>query len=278
MGLTPRNPESGDVLTLLVPHGWATQLPWHALPMGAGAEVLGDARPIAYLPTASWVLEANGSPGARDRRVAAVNLAPDPGGAGLEVGQQDLARELGRLWTALGKQSGPDLDGSSSTVPALLEQLHACRGGVAVLSYHGCFERDYAFLSRLVVNGREILTADALLRAGGLDLDLLVLVACRTAVSVALPGDDLLGFGQTSLIAGARTVVAAQWELPLLHGVALARLYLERVLGGEDKVRALWRARKDLRDRPEEAGLGMRAADLAADPFYNAGLIVMGSP
>ncbi|MDD5307032.1 MAG: CHAT domain-containing protein, partial [Deltaproteobacteria bacterium] len=264
-----------DVLVYLVPHGWATHLPWHVVkPDIRGYPALGDVLAVSYLPTAGLI----GSPPvplARASTAMAVNLHPELDG----TEGREPSPQLSALCEVLGRAQ-LDLDADQTSNEAVLNLLESCRGGTVLLAFHGVFLPRHPFLSHLLINGHEILTADAVLRNGGLDLDLLVLLACKTALSVSQPGDDLLGFAQSSLVAGARSVVAAQFNIPLYPTLVLAHEFLQRVVHqGQDKARALRDARRMFRDQPRKLGWDESCAEnWAAEPFCHGGLILMGGP
>ena len=71
-----------------------------------------------------------------------------------------------------------------------------------------------------------------------LDADLVVLSACRTALG-PVEGDGVIGFARAFLSAGARSVVATQWDVSDRVSYEVMREFYARRARGASKSRAL---------------------------------------
>ncbi len=74
--------------------------------------------------------------------------------------------------------------------------------------------------------------APAELAAFGLDADLVVLSACRTAGGVLVAGEGVQGLTAPLLQAGARSVVATRWHIADLAAIRLVQPFYDALAGG----------------------------------------------
>jgi hypothetical protein len=89
------------------------------------------------------------------------------------------------------------------------------------------------------------------LRAMSLRLDLVVLAACRTAAGRARAGDHVRSLAYSFVEAGARSVVAASWEVPDQSTYELMRAFYAALRDGHSRVEALRLAKLDRLERGE---------------------------
>jgi CHAT domain-containing protein len=221
---------SGRTRVVVVPHGAAHALPFHALPFEG--QPLGDRAVVSYLPSASALrflrLDA---PVAIDRILAVGDPLGDLPGAARE------ARYLARVHGATA------LVGPEATKEAVVAKL--AQAGVLHLAVHGSLREDAPLLSALRLANGEDLTVYELM---GLDLgvDLAVLSACNSGRGVTTGGDDVLGLARGLLGAGARAAIVSLWPVDDdSTTVLMAELY-RRLAAGEPPAAALAGAQRRL--------------------------------
>jgi tetratricopeptide (TPR) repeat protein len=201
--MLPLAPVTGDGPLVVVPTGFLHSLPWPVLPSCAG-------RALAMAPSAAtWLKARNASGGwaARGGDHAAgatarrVTLIAGPGlpGSGLEL------EAVAGLY--------PDaevLTGKAATVRAALRALDGA--DVAHIVAHGRFRADNAMFSSLVLADGPLTVCDleGLRRAPRA----IFLAACDSALSPALPGDEMTGLVAALLATGTSTVIAALLAVP----------------------------------------------------------------
>ena len=101
------------------------------------------------------------------------------------------------------------------------------------------------------------------LSALALDLDLVVLAACRSAAGRVRAGDHVRSLAHSFLEAGARTVVAALWEVPDGTTFELMSGFYDELAAGRPRAEALRRAKLERLER-------------GAPPRAWAGLVLLG--
>lgn len=230
---------------LLVPCGPLALLPLAAMAL--------DEMAFAYAPSGriAWELAARRTTSSPPL-LAAVGDPPSTAGplpmAALEaeMSAEHFPRSSRRLLL------GRDAD-RSAVLAALTGATHlhfAC---------HGLFDLAQPLESALLLAGRDRLTVRDLLD-GDLDLSaarLVVLSACRTAMSDQEIPDEILGFPAAFLQAGVPMVLGTLWQVGDLTSALLAADFYRRHLGeGDDAVQALRGAQVRIRDGTvEELGL-----------------------
>jgi len=116
-----------------------------------------------------------------------------------------------------------------------------------------------------------ILTA---LEVSGMSLwgtDLVVLSACETAVGKSRQGEGVFGLRRAFHLAGARTIVMSQWEIPDEETVTLMTDFYSRWQSVSGKSQALREASLSLmRERRKQNG--------AAHPYYWGAFVCVGEP
>jgi hypothetical protein len=175
---------------VIVPTGSLHDVPWSMLPSMRG-------RPLVVSPSAAtWcVLQA---PRRRRRKVVLI------GGPGLRHATAEIAA-LGDLYA-----ESESLIGPNAAAPGVLRALDGA--SVAHIACHGSFRADSPLFSSLEL-------ADGPLNAYELHglrraPELIILSACDLAVSVAHPGDELLGFAAALLDMGTRSIIASLVPVP----------------------------------------------------------------
>jgi len=114
---------------------------------------------------------------------------------------------------------------------------------------HGVFEPDAPLMSGLLLaggNGSDGRLSVSDLYKMRLDVDLVTLSACETALGKVAGGDDVVGLERGFFYAGARTIVASLWEVADVPTETLM-LSFYRKLAGSNKREALRQAQIDTR-------------------------------
>lgn len=78
--------------------------------------------------------------------------------------------------------------------------------------------------------------------------DLVQLVCCSTSLGRASSGEGLMSLARAFILAGARCVIASLWPITDRHAASLVRSFYSHLLTGESVARALWTAKRELRD------------------------------
>jgi CHAT domain-containing protein len=111
-----------------------------------------------------------------------------------------------------------------------------------------------------------VLTAWEIVDSLTTDADLVVLSACRTARGRVIPGEGTIGLARAFQVAGARTLVASQWDVDDRSTAELMTAFYANLEAGASTVEALRRARLQLAaEHPE-----------LAHPFHWASFEVRG--
>jgi CHAT domain-containing protein len=146
------------------------------------------------------------------------------------------------------------------------------------LATHGQVEPRFQLRSRLILSrdttpGEELpgfdgeLTAEEILRQWHLKADLVTLSACETALGPHSKGEGYVGFANTLLLTGARSVVLSLWKVDDAATALLMERFYQNLLGrrpGLDKplpkAEALAEAKVWLRKLPRKEALERVAA------------------
>jgi tetratricopeptide (TPR) repeat protein len=145
-------------------------------------------------------------------------------------------------------------------------------GGCAVLHFatHAVVDASHPDHSAIVLANSELVNAREI---EGLQLgaDLVSLSGCSTANGYLVAGEGTLGLTRAFLLAGARTVVASWWDVEDAAARRFMELFYAELSGGEDRDRALQRARAKMaqegypaRDRLAFAMIGATATPVEA--------------
>jgi CHAT domain-containing protein len=186
---------NGPIDVVVAPYGLLHQIPFHAL--HDGADYLIARYALSYAPSAT-VYALCQAQTARPRHRALVLGVADEQTPFMRVEAQRVADEFPQARLLIDDEATP---------AALRAALPAV--DVVHLACHGLFRVDNPAFSALRL-------ADGWLTAFDLldyDFDdtLVVLSACESGRSQALPGDELMGLPRVLIGAGATTVVVSQW-------------------------------------------------------------------
>jgi tetratricopeptide (TPR) repeat protein len=239
--MLPLAPLTGNRPLVVVPTGFLQSLPWPVLPSCAG-------RALTVAPSAAtWLKARNAShlwaarggdhaPGAAARRVTLI------AGPGLPGSDPELEAVAGLYPNA------DVLTGEAATVHAALRALDGA--DVAHIAAHGRFRADNAMFSSLVLADGPLTVYDleGLRRAPRA----IMLSACDSALSPALPGDEMTGLVAALLAVGTSTVIAALLAVP------------DQVMG---PLALGWHREASSGRSPAEALLAVRARACEAGPL-----------
>jgi tetratricopeptide (TPR) repeat protein len=200
--MLPLAPLTGDRPLVVVPTGLLQSLPWPVMPSCAG-------RALTMAPSAAtWLRARNASPGgagnadgAAGRAARRVTLVAGPGLPG-SAAELDAVAAL--------YPAAEVLAGQAATVGAALRALDGA--DVVHIAAHGRFRADNAMFSSLVLADGPLTVCDLeRLRQAPRAI---MLAACDSALSPALPGDEMTGLAAALLAMGTTAVVAALLPVP----------------------------------------------------------------
>lgn len=196
-GIAPLLADAQHVV--VVPHRSLHYIPFAAL--HDGTQWLARRHELVLAPSATlWLASRARQPQAAPQRVLAV-------GHGGSVLPQ-VRREVQAVAAAFGA-GGQVIEGDAATSQALRRALPGQH--VLHLACHGQFRADSPSFSALELADGPLTLLDAQqLPVQGL---LVALSACETGLSRIAPGDELLGLVRGFLLAGARMVLASQWQV-----------------------------------------------------------------
>jgi CHAT domain-containing protein len=120
-----------------------------------------------------------------------------------------------------------------------------------VSSHHAQSRLDNPLESVLkLANGRRVTLVDLLSPAWRFpDLSDVFLSCCETGMTIPQSTtDELLTLGTGFLCAGARSVISSLWSVNDLSAAVLSKLYHQYRANGEDRIVALQKAQKELRN------------------------------
>ena len=236
--LRPMIDAVGDAELVLVPSTTLRDVPWALLPSCAG-------RPVSVVPSATlWTKAHAVAASTADGRIALV------GGPGLANGYEEV-RALARSYPAARL-----VEGAEATAANVLEALDGA--AVAHIAAHGTVRADNPFFSALQVFDGPLTVFD--LERLAAPPALVVLPACQSGVTVARPGDEVLGLSAALLALGSRALLAT--VAPVAdHGTKELMLLLhERLRAGEPPAHALAAAQYAMRDSPDHDAFAAAAA------------------
>lgn len=259
----------------------------------AGLDWLGDAHPIAYVPSAAALRALRGDRGAARWQAALVAFA-DPdfgegGGAALRwvarSGTAALARlpetadEARAVSAILGGTSHIFLRADAAETRLGDPQLASAR--VVMFSTHGLLGGEVSAVVEPALALAQVGNppgVDGFLSMSevlGLRLaaDLVVLSACNTAgePDAARLGEGFAGLTRSFMYAGARSLVVSHWPVGSRATVTLMTAFFDELRTGVSKPRALAAARRRLRG-VADGGVAL------AHPFFWAPFVVVGEP
>jgi len=232
----------------LAPTGALARLPWPAMPLPDGRALI-EAMPLVIVPGLRSVM----APPRPRASGPGLVVAVDPG---------DLAAVEGECAAVLAAFPGARvLAGADATAEHFIalaphaEWIH--------FAGHGAFRAEAPQAAGLQFADRWLLAGE--LAGLGLAARWVTLSACHTARALVQPGEEWFGLGRTLLLAGAETVVAAQWDVEDAPTAALMAESYAGLAAGQPVAAAL------------AAAQAMRAA-AREHPVEWAGFVVMGGP
>lgn len=232
----------------LAPTGALARLPWAAMPLPDGRALI-EAMPLVLVPGLRSVMAP------RTRRASGPGLV-------VAVDTGDLAAIEAE--TAAVRAAFPDAQvivGDAATAERFIAL--APRADWIHFAGHGAFRADDPRASGLRLADRWLLTDE--LANLGLGARWVTLSACHTARALVRPGEEWFGLSRALLLAGAESVVAAQWDVEDSPTASLMADTYARLAAG----------------RPASAALAGAQAQRAAariHPVDWAGFVVLGGP
>ena len=227
---------------LIVPYGASHQLPFHALPWHG--QPLAMSHTVSYLPNASMLQFARHTSVERPPRLLAVG-SPARMSYLTQVGSSrqaapDLpAAAVEAAYVASMFEGSVLLLHERATEAAVIEHLGHC--SLLHLATHGYLSSEAPLLSSLLLaDGAELSVYELL--GLHLDVDLVVLSACRTAQGEMTSGDEVLGLARGLLAAGARAAIVSLWPVDDLATSLLMKQFYERLHAGDTPAQALRQA------------------------------------
>ena len=258
---------------LIVPHGAAHLLPFHALPWQDGP--LGVTHTVAYLPNASALQFLTPGTPIRGAKILAVGnpaqmrYVPPLGGDAIVLAPLPAAEAEAHGVAALFPHKQV-LTGVQATVDAVRAALPSAH--VVHLATHGYLSEEAPLLSAVLLADGGALRVDEIMGLH-LDAELVVLSACETGRGETTGGDDVLGLTRGLLAAGARAVVVSLWSVNDASTSLFMREFYHWLRQGETAAAALQAAQKYVRGLSPEAfdaalqtlAATLRASDVTAD-------------
>jgi CHAT domain-containing protein len=228
----------GDSELVLVPSTTLHDVPWALLPSCAG-------RAVSVVPSATLWARANELPATvPDGRVTLV------GGPGLANGYDEVHALAGSY------PSARLVAAEDATAANVLLALDGAT--VAHIAAHGTVRADNPFFSALQVFDGPLTVFD--LERLAAPPALVVLPACQSGVTVARPGDEILGLSAALLALGSRALVATVAPVPDHGTQQLMMLLHERLRAGEPPAQALAAAQHAVRDSEDHDTFAAAAA------------------
>ncbi|MEM7131088.1 MAG: CHAT domain-containing tetratricopeptide repeat protein [Chloroflexota bacterium] len=227
-------------LVCLIPHGPLHYVPFQALTSGEEQCLLSENGPkILYSPSVSTLLHekprSDGRLPSPSCLAVGYNGDTTPALTFAEHEAADVARIM----------QGQVLVGAAPKKQALEKRAEAYR--FLHFSCHGTFNVRSPLDSMLQISATETLTAREVMQTLKLNCQLVTLSACHSGLSAVRSGDELSGFAQAFMQAGAEAVLVSLWQIPEHSTRILIERFYEEVCCGVDIVNALKKAQLYLR-------------------------------
>jgi CHAT domain-containing protein len=213
---------------VLAPHG-----PLHRVPFAALLDM-----PVVITPSAHFWLAARTRAPRPHPPTNCLAIGYDGGSEGFALRHTEAEAEFvaeltgGKAWT-----------GAHAKLPQLREVAENVRW--LHIACHGSFDEQAPLASYLSTGAGERISALDVLRDWRLKADLTVLSACQSGVSRVLAGDEPLGLMRAFIVAGARGVLASQWQIEDLPTFLLMqRFYTLLMHNPADPASALYAAQR----------------------------------
>jgi CHAT domain-containing protein len=239
--------EPGEKLAL-VPHRCLRYLPFSALSQSARPMLASNA--IAYLPTSAALCEfaLPARPGGIKGIVVKHSATADP--PSLRESFDREALHVASLTNATILSGREAEAGAIEKAAARASLIHFC--------CHGLFDARHPECSGLLLTdgagNDQILPVDSISRMS-LDVDLVVLASCETALTERHPGDELVGLMRAFMTAGVRHVVATLWPVYSLSTELFVDRFYDELLANRDICDALHQAQLFLSATDHDSGL-----------------------
>jgi tetratricopeptide (TPR) repeat protein len=247
-------PEVGDAPLVIVPTGPLQSVPWALLPSCAH-------RPVTVAPSASLWYRARQRPARVGPLLAAAG--PDLPSASAEV------RAVGALY--------PDplvYTGASATAPTVLAALP--RAGIAHIAAHGTFRADNPLFSALRLADGPLTVYDV--QALPQVPEVVILASCDSGLSLACPGDELLGLASAFLTIGSRTLIGTVAPVPDTDAASMMQAVHRGLRRGLSPAAALVAARTGLDASTEAERIVASTFVCLGDGLYPGGSPAVSAP
>jgi len=223
----------GATRLVVVPHGPAHHVPFHALHDGRGYLV--ERCEVSYTPSASLLEHV----AARHRLLRNTHAAHERGALALSCSLGGALPHAGVEGAAVVAALGGRLLYEQDATVANL-RAHAGDYTVLHLATHACFRPDEPLFSSLQLHDGRLSTMDVF------DLELrcslATLSACETALGTAGAGDELMGLSRAFLYAGAPSLLLSLWKVEDRSTAALMEVFYRSLGAGASKAAALRQA------------------------------------
>jgi CHAT domain-containing protein/tetratricopeptide (TPR) repeat protein len=279
-------PAARNSLLTIVPHGPLFQVSFAGLQDQEGKYLIESYR-LHYTPSVGVLTFTAQSRhrlgGAAARGSAKALLVGDPTPAASDPGEESLTelpwarREVTEIGALLGAGHADVITEHEATEQKVREEIE--HASLLHFATHGVIRQSESMSSFLALaHGK--LTADEVYGLR-LQADLVVLSACDTALG-PMTGDGVIGFTRAFLYAGARSVIATEWNVPDRTGYELMRRFYRFRRVNSDPSEALRRAQISvlaaLRQGTMRVGEGGEQVALRENPLYWAGFVLVGEP
>lgn len=262
----------GVTRLVIVPDGLLHRLPWDALRLADGRQVVQhysvSIAPSAAVVAALWRRPRESGASARPMRLLAFG-DPTFGGAREENGAVLPSNDDAEVFRSAFKVNGglPRLQASAresqlvaryaaesevrlreAASAAFLKHADLARFRVLHFATHALVDESTAARTALALapgEGESGFVSPGELAALRLDADLVVLSACRTARGMVIEGEGVLGLTSPLLQAGARSVVATSWRIRDQATVAFVKSFYDALARGLPVADALRAAKLD---------------------------------
>jgi len=255
---------------LIVPDGDLFLVPFAALPLPGGDDVLVDKFEVAMIPSVAALLAIRSRPRPKPELTLGILVGPTSSPAWPPLPW--AFHEASAIRSLVPRSERIVASGGAANRSNFLRWPFR-RTRLLHFATHTWFDGDHPSLSGLLLaeeNGRDEWLRAYEIQRFHLSADLVVLSACETGRKVGneVRGEGLLGLAQSFLVAGAGSVMASLWQV---HDEPTGRLmesfYTGLLRDGLRPSAALRRAELDLRSHADWR-----------DPYYWAGFVLFGNP
>lgn len=207
-----------------MPHGPIHTIPLHALLAENGQPIVHENGPlILYSPSASILFqrEKAETPVALETLRSCLALGYSGTGVNKIEQAEKNARHIASLW------NGDAIVGTFPKIDRLIKESGRYR--YIHFACHGKFNMDDPLQSELLLAENERLTAEMVISSLKLNCELVILSACETGMTRIHRGDEHDGLVRAFMIAGAKMVLTANWEIPD-HSTAILMAHFHTLL------------------------------------------------